>query len=63
MPRVEQEDGGIYMCKARNPLGTAVHYYTVTVEGNGRTLGSLTEDARPDFNYSTVKKQIIHLLS
>ncbi|CAJ1051821.1 neural cell adhesion molecule L1-like protein isoform X3 [Xyrichtys novacula] len=31
--QVEQEDGGKYMCKAKNPLGEAVHYFTVTVEG------------------------------
>lgn len=33
VPDVEQEDGGKYMCKAKNPLGEAVHYFTVTVEG------------------------------
>ncbi|XP_067360881.1 neural cell adhesion molecule L1-like protein isoform X5 [Channa argus] len=32
VPRVEQEDSGKYMCKAKNPLGEAVHYFTVTVE-------------------------------
>lgn len=32
--RVEQEDGGRYMCKAKNTLGEAVHYFTVTVEGD-----------------------------
>lgn len=32
--RVEREDGGKYMCKAKNTLGEAVHYFTVTVEGN-----------------------------
>lgn len=40
VPRIEQEDGGKYMCKAKNPLGEAVHYYTVTVEGNFRKLNS-----------------------
>lgn len=34
VPRAEQEDSGKYMCKAKNPLGEAVHYFTVTVEGN-----------------------------
>uniref|UniRef100_H3CPH1 Neural cell adhesion molecule L1-like protein n=1 Tax=Tetraodon nigroviridis TaxID=99883 RepID=H3CPH1_TETNG len=33
VPTVEQEDGGKYMCKAKNTLGEAVHYFTVTVEG------------------------------
>lgn len=28
----EQEDSGKYMCKAKNGLGEAVHYFTVTVE-------------------------------
>ncbi|XP_026205919.1 neural cell adhesion molecule L1-like protein isoform X1 [Anabas testudineus] len=32
VPRAEQEDSGKYMCKAKNPLGEAVHYFTVTVE-------------------------------
>ncbi|XP_047439090.1 neural cell adhesion molecule L1-like protein isoform X3 [Mugil cephalus] len=32
VPRAEQEDGGKYMCKAKNRLGEAVHYFTVTVE-------------------------------
>ncbi|TKS71115.1 L1-like protein Close -like protein of L1 Processed neural cell adhesion molecule [Collichthys lucidus] len=32
VPRVEQEDSGKYMCKAKNTLGEAVHYFTVTVE-------------------------------
>uniref|UniRef100_A0A672HRK1 Cell adhesion molecule L1-like b n=1 Tax=Salarias fasciatus TaxID=181472 RepID=A0A672HRK1_SALFA len=32
VPRVEQDDGGKYMCKAKNRLGEAVHYFTVTVE-------------------------------
>ncbi|XP_034551651.1 neural cell adhesion molecule L1-like protein [Notolabrus celidotus] len=31
--RVEQEDSGKYMCKAKNALGEAVHYFTVTIEG------------------------------
>lgn len=34
VPRVELEDGGKYMCKAKNTLGEAVHYFPVTVEGN-----------------------------
>uniref|UniRef100_A0A8C4IFM9 Neural cell adhesion molecule L1-like protein n=1 Tax=Dicentrarchus labrax TaxID=13489 RepID=A0A8C4IFM9_DICLA len=32
VPRVEQEDSGKYMCKAKNALGEAVHYFTVTIE-------------------------------
>ncbi|KAG8007385.1 Neural cell adhesion molecule L1-like protein, partial [Nibea albiflora] len=32
VPGVEQEDSGKYMCKAKNTLGEAVHYFTVTVE-------------------------------
>ncbi|XP_022078117.1 neural cell adhesion molecule L1-like protein isoform X2 [Acanthochromis polyacanthus] len=32
VPRVEQEDSGKYMCKAKNPLGEIFHYFTVTVE-------------------------------
>ncbi|XP_042263546.1 neural cell adhesion molecule L1-like protein isoform X2 [Thunnus maccoyii] len=32
VPRVEQEDSGKYMCKAKNALGEAIHYFTVTVE-------------------------------
>ncbi|XP_071396042.1 neural cell adhesion molecule L1-like protein [Centroberyx affinis] len=32
VPRVEEEDNGKYMCKAKNSLGEAVHYFTVTVE-------------------------------
>uniref|UniRef100_A0A1A7WPT0 Neural cell adhesion molecule L1-like protein n=1 Tax=Iconisemion striatum TaxID=60296 RepID=A0A1A7WPT0_9TELE len=32
IPRAGQEDSGKYMCKAKNPLGEAVHYFTVTVE-------------------------------
>ncbi|KAM7006653.1 neural cell adhesion molecule L1-like protein isoform 3-T3 [Tautogolabrus adspersus] len=31
--RVELEDSGKYMCKAKNAHGEAVHYFTVTVEG------------------------------
>uniref|UniRef100_A0A8C6UB71 Neural cell adhesion molecule L1 n=1 Tax=Neogobius melanostomus TaxID=47308 RepID=A0A8C6UB71_9GOBI len=30
--RAEQEDSGKYMCKAKNELGEAVHYFTVIVE-------------------------------
>ncbi|KAM4741516.1 neural cell adhesion molecule L1-like protein isoform 12-T13 [Anableps anableps] len=33
VPRAEQEDSGRYMCRAKNPLGEAVHYFKVTVEG------------------------------
>lgn len=33
VPRVEQEDSGKYMCKARNALGEVASYFTVTVEG------------------------------
>ncbi|XP_029990731.1 LOW QUALITY PROTEIN: neural cell adhesion molecule L1-like protein [Sphaeramia orbicularis] len=32
IPRAEQEDSGKYLCKAKNRLGEAVHYFTVTVE-------------------------------
>ncbi|XP_026163779.1 neural cell adhesion molecule L1-like protein isoform X1 [Mastacembelus armatus] len=32
VPRVEREDSGKYMCKAKNTLGEAIHYFTVTVE-------------------------------
>lgn len=32
VPRVEQEDSGKYMCKAKNVLGEAVRYFTVTIE-------------------------------
>uniref|UniRef100_A0A3Q3WMI8 Neural cell adhesion molecule L1-like protein n=1 Tax=Mola mola TaxID=94237 RepID=A0A3Q3WMI8_MOLML len=32
VPRVEREDSGKYMCKAKNTLGEAVHYFTVIVE-------------------------------
>uniref|UniRef100_A0A1A8DPM7 Neural cell adhesion molecule L1-like protein n=1 Tax=Nothobranchius kadleci TaxID=1051664 RepID=A0A1A8DPM7_NOTKA len=32
IPRADQKDSGKYMCKAKNPLGEAVHYFTVTVE-------------------------------
>ncbi|KAK5913069.1 hypothetical protein CesoFtcFv8_002889 [Champsocephalus esox] len=32
VPRVELEDSGKYMCKAKNALGEAVHYFMVTVE-------------------------------
>lgn len=33
VPRVEQEDSGKYMCKAKNALNEASHYFMVTVEG------------------------------
>ncbi|XP_038155797.1 neural cell adhesion molecule L1-like protein isoform X5 [Cyprinodon tularosa] len=33
VPRAEQEDSGKYMCRAKNLLGEAIHYFTVTVEG------------------------------
>ncbi|XP_047203055.1 neural cell adhesion molecule L1-like protein isoform X2 [Girardinichthys multiradiatus] len=33
VPSAEQEDSGRYMCRAKNPLGEAVHYFTVRVEG------------------------------
>ncbi|XP_075951912.1 neural cell adhesion molecule L1-like protein [Anarhichas minor] len=32
VPRVDQKDGGKYMCKAKNALGDAIHYFTLTVE-------------------------------
>ncbi|XP_053267224.1 neural cell adhesion molecule L1-like protein [Pleuronectes platessa] len=32
VPTVEQDDSGKYMCKAKNPLGEAIHYFTVRVE-------------------------------
>nr|XP_033482186.1 neural cell adhesion molecule L1-like protein isoform X4 [Epinephelus lanceolatus] len=32
VPKVELEDSGKYMCKAKNVLGQVVHYFTVTVE-------------------------------
>ncbi|KAF7654618.1 hypothetical protein LDENG_00067150, partial [Lucifuga dentata] len=32
VPGVDLEDNGKYMCKAKNSLGEAVHYFTVTVE-------------------------------
>ncbi|XP_028262343.1 neural cell adhesion molecule L1-like protein isoform X1 [Parambassis ranga] len=32
IPRAEQEDSGKYMCKAKNTLGEAAHFFTVTVE-------------------------------
>nr|XP_019942551.1 PREDICTED: neural cell adhesion molecule L1-like protein isoform X6 [Paralichthys olivaceus] len=32
VPTVEQEDSGKYMCKAKNPLGETIHYFTVRVE-------------------------------
>lgn len=33
VPDVEKDDGGKYMCTAKNTVGEAVHYFTVTVEG------------------------------
>lgn len=41
VPDVEQEDGGNYMCRAKNLLGETVHYFTVTVEGSDCTSQSL----------------------
>ncbi|XP_049428990.1 neural cell adhesion molecule L1-like protein isoform X6 [Epinephelus fuscoguttatus] len=32
VPKVELEDSGKYMCRAKNVLGQVVHYFTVTVE-------------------------------
>ncbi|XP_054472345.1 neural cell adhesion molecule L1-like protein [Anoplopoma fimbria] len=32
VPEIDQEDGGKYMCKAKNQLGETVHYFTLTVE-------------------------------
>ncbi|KAM9410196.1 neural cell adhesion molecule L1-like protein isoform 2-T2 [Pholidichthys leucotaenia] len=32
VPGAEQEDSGKYLCKAKNPLGEVLHYFTVTVE-------------------------------
>uniref|UniRef100_A0A8C7ZCS0 Cell adhesion molecule L1-like b n=1 Tax=Oryzias sinensis TaxID=183150 RepID=A0A8C7ZCS0_9TELE len=32
VPGDEQDVGGKYLCKAKNPLGEVVHYFTVTVE-------------------------------
>lgn len=53
VPDVEQEDGGKYMCKAKNTVGEAVHYFTVIVEGiflpepkpeeNGKQLSQLND--------------------
>jgi len=37
VPRVDQEDDGKYMCKAKNALGEVLHYFTLMVEGNGRS--------------------------
>uniref|UniRef100_A0A7N8WZF6 Neural cell adhesion molecule L1-like protein n=1 Tax=Mastacembelus armatus TaxID=205130 RepID=A0A7N8WZF6_9TELE len=41
VPRVEREDSGKYMCKAKNTLGEAIHYFTVTVEGNNTSQLSM----------------------
>lgn len=30
---VTEEDGGKYMCKAKNSAGEAVHFFDITVEG------------------------------
>lgn len=38
VPRADQEDSGRYMCRAKNALGEAVHYFTVTVEGKSSIL-------------------------
>ncbi|KAM6927663.1 neural cell adhesion molecule L1-like protein isoform 2-T2 [Xenentodon cancila] len=32
VPGAEQEDSGKYMCKAQNPLGVSIHYFSLTVE-------------------------------
>ncbi|KAM8867416.1 neural cell adhesion molecule L1-like protein isoform 2-T3 [Synchiropus picturatus] len=32
VPTVDEDDMGKYMCKAKNPLGEVLHYFTVTVE-------------------------------
>lgn len=48
VPSVEQEDSGMYMCKAKNTLGEVVHYFTVTVEGNCCTQWSYTAAVRAD---------------
>uniref|UniRef100_G3PD59 Neural cell adhesion molecule L1-like protein n=1 Tax=Gasterosteus aculeatus aculeatus TaxID=481459 RepID=G3PD59_GASAC len=32
VPKVDREDDGKYMCKAKNALGEATHYFTLTVE-------------------------------
>lgn len=40
VPDVEQEDGGNYMCRAKNLLGETMHYFTVTVEGSDCTITS-----------------------
>lgn len=34
VPKVDREDDGKYMCKAKNALGEATHYFTLTVEGS-----------------------------
>lgn len=33
VPKVNQDDSGKYMCKAKNGIGEAVHYFIVRVEG------------------------------
>ena len=38
VPRVEQEDSGKYMCKARNSHGETFHYFTLSVEGNDSVM-------------------------
>lgn len=53
VPDVEQDDGGKYMCKAKNTGGETVHYFTVIVEGiflpepkpeeNGKQLSQLDD--------------------
>uniref|UniRef100_A0A8C3ALV6 Cell adhesion molecule L1-like b n=1 Tax=Cyclopterus lumpus TaxID=8103 RepID=A0A8C3ALV6_CYCLU len=59
VPRVDREDGGKYMCKAKNALGEAVHYFTLMVEGNGlkepscsRVLSSVVEEVLGAFTES-----------
>lgn len=58
VPDVEQKDGGKYMCKAKNSLGEAVHYFTVTVEGIS------FPDLKPEVNGKQIythRKQILRL--
>lgn len=43
VPDVEQDDGGHYMCRVKNVLGDALHYFTVTVEGSDEIISELVE--------------------